>query len=80
LDAARDAASAADSTAAYTLPATNSHAAYAAYSTADAFAFEAAKNASLYAALAASPAIDAAKAAQAGWLLANAKPNFKVAQ
>jgi hypothetical protein len=74
---ARDAASAAYSTSVYTLPATNSNAAYAAYSTAATFAFEALKDASLYAERAAFPSIEGA---QAGWLIANAKPCFEEAQ
>jgi uncharacterized paraquat-inducible protein A len=73
---ARDAACTVCSTDAYTLLTTKNNAAYAAYFTAAIFAFEAVRNASLYAALAAAPAIDAAKAAQAEWLLAYAKPNF----
>jgi hypothetical protein len=53
-------------------------AASAAHNTAAIDAGDAAIYASLYAARAAEPDIDAANGAQAGWLIANAKPNFEV--
>jgi hypothetical protein len=55
-------------------------AAFAAYSAATTDAVDAASEAALYAARSVWSTMDAAKAAQAGWIIANAKPNFETAQ